>query len=303
MLVLLATAVAAGADTGDRGGPPPPEISGEPHEGETLFASWFEEPDQWQWQRCTSGEVVCKGIGRGSPWTTIPGADEDTYVLRSADVGNFVRVGARNCPKGCNDFTFSDPVGPIEPAVGPPPPPPPGGPPPPVAHVSANLAPLQGTILVKLPGTDFFIPITQATQVPLGTVVDARDGHVEVFTARNEQGAIQSGEFWAGVFKLTQTDGAPLVTRFKLVGPGEQAGRAQRGRGGRRLWGRGRCKCRSRGRHSAGTVRGTWWLTQERPNGTFTRVKRGKVAVRDFGRRKTILVRAGERYLAKPGRN
>jgi len=33
--------------------------------------------------------------------------------------------------------------------------------------------------------------------------------------------------------------------------------------------------------------------------GTLTRVERGKVKVRDFGRRKTVTVRAGEKYLAR----
>ncbi|MGH2951688.1 MAG: hypothetical protein ACRDKX_06560, partial [Solirubrobacterales bacterium] len=65
------------------------------------------------------------------------------------------------------------------------------------------------------------------------------------------------------------------------------------------LWGRGRCRCRTGGRHSSGTVRGTWWLTVERRNGTLTKVKKGKVRVRDFGLGKTFVVRGGERYLAR----
>ena len=34
-------------------------------------------------------------------------------------------------------------------------------------------------------------------------------------------------------------------------------------------------------------------------DGTLTVVREGTVAVRDFGRRRTILVEAGERYLAR----
>jgi hypothetical protein len=48
-------------------------------------------------------------------------------------------------------------------------------------------------------------------------------------------------------------------------------------------------------------VRGTWWLVEDRCDGTLTRVKTGRVDVRDFRLRKTIKLRAGKRssYLAK----
>jgi len=36
--------------------------------------------------------------------------------------------------------------------------------------------------------------------------------------------------------------------------------------------------------------------------GTLTRVLRGRVAVRDAVKRKTVIVRAGKRYLARPRR-
>ena len=61
----------------------------------------------------------------------------------------------------------------------------------------------------------------------------------------------------------------------------------------------GRGRFRTRGRHSAATVRGTKWTTTDRCDGTLTTVARGKVAVRDFRRKKTIVVRAGKSYLAK----
>jgi hypothetical protein len=46
-------------------------------------------------------------------------------------------------------------------------------------------------------------------------------------------------------------------------------------------------------------VRGTVYDVIDRCDGTLTKVKRGKVAVRDSRRRKTILVRAGKSYLAR----
>jgi ferric-dicitrate binding protein FerR (iron transport regulator) len=40
-------------------------------------------------------------------------------------------------------------------------------------------------------------------------------------------------------------------------------------------------------------------LTQDRCDGTLTTVKRGTVSVRDFKRRKTVSVQAGQSYLAR----
>ena len=69
----------------------------------------------------------------------------------------------------------------------------------------------------------------------------------------------------------------------------------------RRLWGKGKGNFRTAGRRSTATVRGTWWLVEDRCDGTLTRVKQGRVDVRDLRLRKTVKLRAGERslYLAK----
>jgi hypothetical protein len=68
----------------------------------------------------------------------------------------------------------------------------------------------------------------------------------------------------------------------------------------RRLWGDGKGRFRTRGNYSAATVRGTKWLTQDTCAGTLTRVAQGVVAVKDFTTKKTVLVKKGKRYLAKP---
>lgn len=70
----------------------------------------------------------------------------------------------------------------------------------------------------------------------------------------------------------------------------------------RRLWGNGRGRFRTRGRHSSASVRGTWWLTEDRCDGTLTHVRRGKVRVRDVRRPKTVTVKARHRYLARAKR-
>jgi hypothetical protein len=49
-------------------------------------------------------------------------------------------------------------------------------------------------------------------------------------------------------------------------------------------------------------VRGTKWTVTDRCDGTLTKVKRGKVAVRDFRLKKTIILRRGKSYLARAPR-
>ena len=66
-----------------------------------------------------------------------------------------------------------------------------------------------------------------------------------------------------------------------------------------RLWGDGKGRFRTRGRNSTATVRGTRWLTEERCDGTLTRVARGSVTVRDLRARKRVVVRAPRSYLAR----
>jgi len=68
----------------------------------------------------------------------------------------------------------------------------------------------------------------------------------------------------------------------------------------RRLWGHGRGRFQTRGRYSAGTVRGTTWETLDRCDGTVTVVRTGVVDVYDFVLKKHVRVPAGSSYLASP---
>jgi hypothetical protein len=67
----------------------------------------------------------------------------------------------------------------------------------------------------------------------------------------------------------------------------------------RQLWGSGKGRFRTRGNYSSATVRGTVWLTADRCDGTFTRVRQGVVEVRNLRLNRTIRVRAGQTYLAR----
>jgi len=70
----------------------------------------------------------------------------------------------------------------------------------------------------------------------------------------------------------------------------------------RRVSANARGRFRTRGRNSSATVRGTKWDVIDRCDGTLTKVSRGRVVVRDFRRKRNVLVRAGKSYLAKARR-
>jgi len=107
------------------------------------------------------------------------------------------------------------------------------------------------------------------------------------------------------VFKVLQTKGAKPTTRLLLTEklscpkPGQASIAAKKKK--RRLWGDGKGRFRTEGEFSSATVRGTKWLVEDRCTSTLTRVVRGKVAVRDLVKKKTVIVRKGKRYIARRG--
>ncbi len=111
-------------------------------------------------------------------------------------------------------------------------------------------------------------------------MVDARKGHVTLIAAADDAGGTATAEFWAGIFRLTQSKGnAPttiltLVEKLRCPRAGNTIASATKKK--RRLWGDGSGKFRTKGKHSAATVVGTTWLVEDRCASTLTRVKRGR---------------------------
>ena len=181
----------------------------------------------------------------------------------------------------------------------------------PVLGRAALLSTTLGEPTFRLPRAERFTPLEERLQLPLGTTIDARAARVLLTTARNRRGARQSAVFYDGAFSVRQAraGGRRGITEIRLRGgdfsvcagaatPGPGAATAARKRRVRYVWGSGRGRYRTRGRYSAGVVRGTTWLTEDRCDGTLTRVATGTVVVRDFTLRRTVVVRAGESYLA-----
>jgi len=199
------------------------------------------------------------------------------------------------------------------PQTQPPPPPPPTTPtpapvpnqplPPPVVNQNVNLEP-EGTVRIKLPGSNRFITLKEGEQVPVGTTIDTTKGRVTL-TSIGKGGKQQSADFYDGIFKVTQTKGANPVTVLtlteKLTCPKARAGAAA-GKKKRKLWGEGEGNFRTTGRLSSATVRGTTWLVEDTCTTTRTRVTKGAVTVKDFVTGKTIVVRAKKSYTARQRR-
>jgi hypothetical protein len=176
--------------------------------------------------------------------------------------------------------------------------------PPPQPGKSVNALPKSGTVRVRLPGSAAYVDLDEAQQLPVGTIVDATKGHVTLVAAADDAGGTATAEFWAGIFKIGQTKGDAPTTVLTLVGKlscpsAGKASLAAKGKKKRRLWGDGDGKFQTKGKHSAATVVGTRWLVEDKCRSTLTRVVRGRVSVRDFVKKKTVIVRAGKKYVAR----
>jgi hypothetical protein len=213
--------------------------------------------------------------------------------------------------------------------------------PPPDLGKSFDAIPLSGIIYVRLPGPTQpgvlaaaarlkkgggYVRLTVARSLPVGTKIDARAGTLSVVTATPTIGKTQAGVFGGGLFSVSQSPnrltkglatmtlleaafrGAPSFAKCPAIAAAALAPSATtakvnphsalqtlhaRDSGGR---------FRTRGRYSAGTVRGTVWDTTDRCDGTLTVVHRGTVRVQDFAHRRTVTVHAGHSYLARATR-
>jgi hypothetical protein len=251
----------------------------------------------------SGGGDVAGSPAAGTPAGTTYTLDPGGYVVSAALPGYSVSLGgactasgavalAENETKACTVVANDNAV--VESQL-----------PPPVLHKRVNLLRARGTVKIKRPGSKKYKALKVGEQVPLGTIVDTRNGRVTLIAASDNKGGTVQAVFYAGVFKIGQTKGGKPVTELTLVeklsckASSSKASAAAKKKTKRRLWGDGKGKFRTKGQFSSATVRGTKWLVEDRCTSTLTRVKRGKVAVRDFVKRKTVLVKAGKKYVAR----
>ncbi len=216
-----------------------------------------------------------------------------------------------------------------------PPPPPPAALPAPVLGKTANATPVAGVVFVKPPlgksldvagdvlagaaagGGSGFVRLTAATQIPVGSEVNSLRGSLKLVTATATKGTTQSGTFRGAIFTLTQATrgstkglatlalvesafkGAPTYGKCTRTAKATDASAAAvSSKVLQLLKASAHGKFRTRGRYSAATVRGTIWTVADRCDGTFTHDITDSVSVTDFVRHKTIVLHAGQSYLA-----
>ena len=171
------------------------------------------------------------------------------------------------------------------------------------------------------------MPFTGAANIPVGSQLDTSKGRVALTSAADTAGVkTQTSDFYQGIFQIKQSvpkktpnKPAALTTDLVMKGqtPRSQCAPRKRARAAvvdakkkkkgpksvlGKLWGNGKGKFRTNGKYSAATVRGTIWLVEDRCEGTFTKVVRGSVRVRDLRRKKTVTVKTGHSYLARAQR-
>jgi CSLREA domain-containing protein len=224
-------------------------------------------------------------------------ASDGTVILAHAE--------SKECVVTANDVAVQS-SGPPPQQVQQQPSPPPSQIPPPEPGESVNVVPKSGTVKIKVKGTNKFVELKEGQQIPVGSVIDTTKGRVTLVAASNKSGGTATADFYAGIFKVGQTKGTKPTTTLELVqklacGRGQASAAAKRKKS-RRLWGDGSGRFRTEGSYSSATVRGTKWLVEDQCKSTLTKVTRGKVAVRDFVKRKTVIVRAGKQYVARARR-
>jgi hypothetical protein len=205
----------------------------------------------------------------------------------------------------------------------------------PTVGKTANARPVSGVVFVKPPpgkslderaasragaaaGGPGFVRLTAATQIPIGSEINSLHGSLRLVTATARKGKTQSGTFGGAIFRLTQTaagaskglatlsltesafTGAPTYATCEPKGKAsDAAAAAASSRVLQLLRASAHGKFRTRGRYSAATVLGTIWTVADRCDGTLTHDATDRVSVTDFVRHKTIVLHAGESYLAK----
>jgi hypothetical protein len=170
-------------------------------------------------------------------------------------------------------------------------------------------------VLVRLPGTSKFVPLSSLEQIPFGSVIEATNGTVSVTTAL-PGGKTQTGEFFNGEFVLTQEKNGRVVAtltggdfslcptkreRSHIARAGYVQARAAASGSHvvRKLWANAHGKFSTKGNYAAGAVQGTEWLTEDLCDGTLVKVTRDKVAVTNLVNHRHVEVKTGHHYLAK----
>ena len=226
--------------------------------------------------------------GADGTWSYPIPAGAHTYTVRATDAAG--NVSSASAPRVIAGVTQQ-------------PTPTPTASPTPVPQKEATGKP-SGTVLIKQGGK--FVAFDPSKAIPNHSEIDVRKGKITLTVVLKKGAKPQTATFFDGIFKLTlgktTTDLTLSEALAKCPRSGAAHAAAKKKPKTRKLWGSGSGSFRTRGQYSAATVRGTEWLVQDSCAGTLTRVRKGVVSVFDQVKKRTIVLRAGKRYTAKPKR-
>lgn len=190
------------------------------------------------------------------------------------------------------------------------------GPPQPELRVSVLVTTVKGAVLVRHAGEKTFKRLQTTELIKVGSEVETSGGRVRLTSAADDQGHVQTGDFYQGRFLVGYADDFATVTPRQVVTNLTLSGSltgcaarrkaryltlasAKKPKSQRRLWGAGKGRFRTTGRYASATVRGTTWLTEDDCTSTLVRVRSGVIDAFDFRLRKHVTVRAGKSYTAR----
>jgi hypothetical protein len=194
---------------------------------------------------------------------------------------------------------------------------------------NVNISLVSGLVLIKVHGK--FIPLTELTQIPTNTEINALHGTIKLITAvpagtkpsadiaakgKGKKGkgktSTQNGTFGGAIFKITQAHnglatlalvesafkGAPsysLCTKHKAA---DASAAALSSKTLQLLHASAKGRFTTKGKYSSATVRGTKWTIADKCNGTLVHDVTDSVSVTNFVTHKTVILHAGQSYLA-----
>jgi hypothetical protein len=179
---------------------------------------------------------------------------------------------------------------------------------------SEDVAPVTGIVFIKSP-SGAYVALTGATQIRTGTQIDALNGSLQLVASVGKNNK-EHGIFGGAVFKLTQAGkgalkgfttltlvdgafhGAPSYARCQAHSAADATIAKASSHTLQLLHASAHGKFTTKGRFSAATVLGTKWTVADRCDGTFTHDITDSVKVNDFVHHTTVILHAGQSYLA-----
>ncbi len=189
---------------------------------------------------------------------------------------------------------------------------------PPKLGKSADVTPVHGSVLIKIPGTHKFVRLRKGLQIPNDSKIDTTHGSVQV-TLGLPHGKSETGVFYDGQFLLHQngttgsttatlTGGssggcakAASVARYDGPGVASVAKAKSKGTGKKvgSLWANAHGSFTTKGSGGAAAVLGTKWYTENTCNGTYFKVIRDKIKVTAYyPHPHTVTVTQGHSFFA-----